>query len=192
MHGKPGPAAMRGSEIHLKAEHFLSGSIRGLPTELKKLAPEYTALKKAKPMLELKLAVDNAWKPVNWDYSWGRGIVDALARKGDEMIIIDHKTGRIYQKHIDQAQVYACLTAANVEDAQEFQTEFWYTDWGQVREWHYTRKEVEEELMPAFEERVMVMHTAKKFPKTPSQSACMWCPDRTDKGGKCREWRGAK
>jgi len=185
---KPGPAAQRGSEVHLKAENYLGGKIRGLPPELEKLGSQYRRLKKTKPLVEVEMAVDVNWKPVGWSKGWGRGIIDALTRIEDEMIIIDHKTGRIYDKHEEQAEVYALLVHATVEEANAFHVEFWYVDKTYTEVWDYTEKELLE-LRGSYEERVKKMLTAKKFPQTPSESACRWCPVSSKKGGPCNGWK---
>lgn len=187
---KPGPAAKRGLEIHAKAEQYLNKNIRGLPPELFKLKREYQQLRKAEPLCELKLAVDVDWKPVSYKQGWGRGIVDALARAGHELVTIDHKTGRMYpDKHKEAAEVYACLVDATIEESVDnYHVEFWYIDQGQILDWDFTPDEVAE-LREQYTERAMTMLTATRFPKMPSKSACQWCPASSKKGGTCHEWK---
>ena len=184
---EPGPAAQRGLNIHAKAEHYLNGNIRGLPRELEPLAPQYRKLKKADPLVEIKLAVDENWIPVSWDKGWARGILDVLANVDGKIIIIDHKTGRIYDHHEEQGSVYACLVAANNE-ADNYHVEFWYIDHGEIRDYDYSAEEIPA-IQESWTERVNRMFTAKRFPETPSEMACKWCPVSSKKGGPCHGWK---
>jgi hypothetical protein len=185
---KPGPAAQRGNEIHAKAENYLGGKIRGLPRELERLGSQYRKLKKTKPLVEIKLAVDVDWNPVGWREGWARGIVDALTRVDDEMIIIDHKTGGIYEKHEEQAKLYACLTGATDSECESFHVEFWYIDKGYTEVWDYNHVELID-IRGEFEDRANKMLSAKRFPQTPSLDACRWCPAASKKGGPCHGWK---
>jgi len=189
MRSPPGPAASRGLEIHAKAEQFLLGNIRGMPNELSKLKDEYRALKRTKPLVELKLAVDVKWNPVSWSQGWCRGVLDVMTRLKEEMIIIDHKTGRIYDKHVDQAQVYALLAYANTPDASNYHVEMWYTDQGKTKHWDYTPAKLKG-VRKSWEERVDRVLHATKFPKTPSKQACKYCPRNSKRlKGDCHGWK---
>jgi hypothetical protein len=187
MRDKPGPAAQRGINIHAKAEHYLNGNIRGLPPELKKLGKEYRNLKKTKPLVELKLAVSNKWTPVSWNKGWCRGILDVMTYEDPTCIIVDHKTGGVYDSHEEQGEIYACLAAANI-DTDEYEVEFFYTDKGIIKSWSYTRKQVAT-LRNLWAARAEKMFAAKRFPETPSAQACKWCPVSSKRGGPCQGWK---
>lgn len=187
MKDKPGPAAQRGLEIHMKAERYLDGQIRGLPRELENLAKHYRQLKKQKPLVELKMAVDKDWSPVSWTSGWCRGVVDAIVRQDDTMIVIDHKTGRIYEKHKEQAELYAALTSAN-SPVEEYHVEFWYIDQGETREWTFDIDDIRN-IIDKYSDRASRMLTARRYPEKPGEFICKYCPDNSKRGGTCEGWR---
>lgn len=185
---KPGPAAQRGNMIHAKAENYLNGNIRGLPPELEKLRSNYTKLKKAKPLVEIPFAVNQAWKPVSWKKGWARGILDALVSIDVTMIYVDHKTGRIYDHHENQAEVYACLVHSNVPHMDEYHGEFWYTDQGEIITYTYAQGDIPD-LKKKWTERANQVLTATRFPEKPTEFGCKYCPVSSKKGGPCHGWK---
>lgn len=187
MKSKPGPAAERGLNIHARAESYLLGKIRAVPSELLKLKKPYINLKKSKPLVELKLAVNEAWKPTSWKIGWARGALDALTVIEDEIILIDHKTGQIYPSHEEQGEVYACLVSANTE-ADKYVAEFWYIDQGEIVPYEFDAKDIPD-LKRKWTYKAKRVLTAKKYPATPSQFSCRYCPVSSKRGGPCREWR---
>lgn len=183
------PAAARGDAIHKKAEKYIEGEgTRQVPKELIKLATLYRRLRRDGAMTEQRISVDSRWRLTTWTKGWCRGILDALGISLPRAEIVDHKTGRIYPKHKDQAEVYACIVADVDEGIEYFDVKFAYTDKGVVRPWAFTRGEVMD-LREVWAERAERTLSARRFPATPSESACRWCPRRSDKGGDCREWR---
>jgi CRISPR/Cas system-associated exonuclease Cas4 (RecB family) len=183
------PAMVRGETIHKKAEGFLTGRIRGLPNELSKLASHFRNLKKKKPLTELRIAVDKKWKITDWKKGWCRGVFDVIDREDDEAIVIDHKTGKVYEKHKSQAEVYACLASSTIEEAENFHIEFWYTDKGLTKEWDFRLNNIKS-LKKKWTKKANQMMTATRFPATPNPFDCNYCSERSDKrGGTCHGWK---
>ena len=185
---KASPAMDRGNVIHAKAEKFLDGTIRGMPNELVKLKEPYKKLKKNKPLVEVKLSVDDAWNYTEWKTGWCRGILDVFDRIDNEIIIIDHKTGRIYPKHSEQGEIYSCLASSTANDVKNYHVEFWYIDQGVIKSYDFSADEVEE-LKKKWKVKAIKVLSATRFPATPSHDACRWCHIRTDKGGTCHAWK---
>jgi len=189
------PAAARGTAIHLKAEYFLKGEITGMPDELKAFSKELRALRKREALAEQKLAVDMDWKPIGFKSraAWLRGVVDAMDKDENEIVIIDFKTGRFYEGHAEQAEIYAVMAHHHLPQFENFHTEFWYLDTNKValpvREWEFHADQMEE-LTAKWHERGMKVSTAKRFPANPG-GACKWCAFRSDKGGPCHAWKKA-
>jgi hypothetical protein len=191
-------AMARGTMIHSKAEHFIKGGIRGMPSELKKLAAQYQGLKKAKAICEEWWCVDREWKPVRvkkdpdkHPRSWLRGKTDAYALMGNELVVVDHKTGQIYPEHADQAGVYAVLGHAFFPKVESVTVEFFYTDKGHVIPHTFDLKKLRA-ARKLWTQRGLAVSGAKTFKATPSPKACGaygGCPYRSDKGGPCRQWK---
>lgn len=186
--GEQSPMAARGEAIHAKAESFLLGRTRGLPPELNKLARQFRNLKKLKPMTEVAMGINESWEGVSYGAGWCKAKLDALARVDDEMIFVDHKTGRVYGTHEMQAEIYAIVVACNVPEAENYHGEFFYTDQGLTREWDFDHDHVEH-LIEKYEAKVGEMHSATRFPIKPSHDACKFCPIRSDKWGRCQGWK---
>ncbi len=188
--GPQGPSAARGERIHKLSEYYLKGEITGgVPGALRKLQAEFKGLKAVKPVVEEFWGVTPEWKFKAND-SWCVMKMDAAVvptKKNPCLDIIDIKTGREYDKHEEQGELYVAIGFAKYPFLEEAYAEFWYTDAGYVTQRHYTRAEIVElrdKWMLAGQE-VMSMN---KFPAKPSEDACRWCHLRSDKGGSCKEW----
>lgn len=182
------PAMERGNVVHAKLERFLKGELKQVPAEAQGLAAKYRALRRLDPMTEQRVAVDRRWNLVAWSRGWLKCIFDALHVEPTVVKIVDHKTGRVYPHHSCQAEVYACAIANLEPGVREFDVEFLYVDKGFSRPWNFTRARVES-LQESWAERAERTLTARRFPATPSEPACRWCPRRTDRGGDCARWQ---
>jgi hypothetical protein len=187
----------RGTRIHHLAEQFLKGNITGMPKELSKLGKEYRALKKAKPEhIEEFMSLGRNFKRVKDGFrdGWFTLKADAMLkpRKGIA-ISIDHKTGRFYPSHQEQAELSAIVQMKFYPDADMYESEFFYVDSGEVVPYIFKPKYLKkrEEFWMAEGEKIMA---ETKFMPTPSQDACKWCAYRSDKliardtYGPCRDW----
>lgn len=188
----PVPAMERGTKIHLLAEHFLKGNVKGVPKELAKLKPEYLELKKAKPEhIEEFWSLGRKWQRVKDGFrdGWFTLKADAaLAPRKGVAIGIDHKTGRYYPTHDEQAELTAVMLQKWYPDADGYEVEFFYTDQGEVQSYVFKPKYLSKRHDYWREQGEMLM-AERKFLATPSQDACKWCAFRSDKGGPCQDWK---
>jgi hypothetical protein len=195
LQGPPVPAMERGTAIHALAEHYLNGNITGgVPMKLRKLSREFKALKAKKPIVEKYWGVSAEWKPMN--YGWCVAKTDAYVPPKVESIldVIDHKTGRIYPSHPDQASLYAAIGYALFPKVEEIHVAFFYIDEGFAPSYEYTRSKLRYSVKYWREEGLKLMATTNFLP-TPSPDACGWCGFRSDKKlangkpGPCNAWR---
>lgn len=187
------PAMVRGDTIHKKAEYFLKGEIRGVPHELRKLGPEYKELKKQKPEhIEEFWGFDGNWKPLRKGFSPKQKFTIkadvALAPRKGIAICIDHKTGRIYDGHDDQAELTAIATRLWYPSARGIEVEFWYIDRGDIYTYSFTTKYLDRRI-PYWTKQGQKIMSEEKFLPTPSEFACGRCNFRSDKGGPCTAWK---
>jgi hypothetical protein len=107
-------------------------------------------------------------------------------RDGDALVIIDHKTGRIYaDKHEKQASLYTALGASFYPKVKKVIAEFWYLDQGEVLTWEWPASQLAglQTMWGARGQRVM---NADNFEARPGYY-CKWCPlSRAHNGGICK------
>ena len=174
-------AAVRGEDIHAKAEHYLLGNITGTPKQLAAFSSEFKALKEALPRVEAWLSVDKDWAQSNKETSWCVGKTDADVMSGTEMSIIDFKSGKVYpDKHAMQGSLYAALASA-LPNVKSVHVEFWYLDKDELLQWDYTEEDLRTE-QSLWLERGRALQASTKFPASPSY-LCKWCPYSTAHGG---------
>lgn len=186
----------RGTAIHKKGEIFLSSPKAKLPKEYKAFKDEMAAIKKLAAKPEYSYAITRKHEPCegnDWDRVWLRSKVDAsvLMTKELELDVIDFKTGRKYSSNKDQAEVMTITLIPHIKEVETIRVEFWYLDSGDTEEFVFPKK-VWDVLRKKWRERADKMLKAKRFPTTPSNDACRFCPIRSDKGGTCHEWHKAK
>jgi hypothetical protein len=187
---KESPASARGENIHNKAEQLLLGNIRGMPNELKHFDHEFKQLKKASAKPELELALDKNWKPVEFHDPkvWVRGKLDAGVALGTiTPAVVDFKTGKKYDSHEDQAEIYALMCFFNFPETQYLQVEFWYLDLDDSTIFNYTHKDVPW-FQKKWKDNATRMLNGKSYPPKPGKH-CDWCHIRSDKGGTCEAWK---
>jgi hypothetical protein len=115
-------------------EEYLNDVRKIYPPELQRVAAHAMMLKAKGAKAELKLAVDEAWKPIAYDAEnvYLRAIIDVVMLEGDHLHIQDWKTGRIYDSHKDQLSTYVAVAAANYPDAKDITVRAIYIDQGMV------------------------------------------------------------
>jgi hypothetical protein len=193
-------AMERGTQIHALAENVLNGKISGVPKPLLPLRKELLGLKKEEPVCEKFWGVDDRFRKFKGYGAWLVARTDAFVkptRKRNILIIVDQKTGKIYDSHVDQATLYAAVGFALYPDVEGIEVEFFYFDQQTVHHYDFTRFELQAWVEYWTEEghRHMSEH---RFLATPSEDACRWCDFRSDKKlkngrkGPCHEWKALK
>lgn len=182
-------AADRGIIIHAKGEQFLKGNIKGVPKEYEAYKSELRMLKRFKAKPEVDFSFTKDLKPCKWDdwnNVWCISRLDAAATKDDCALIVDYKTGKIYDTHKDQSDLYTFAAFIQYPKIESVSTEFWYLD--QPDEdpgiWEYDRDKHFQHLKMMFKKRATKIFTEKSFKCKPSYK-CAWCNFNKKKGGPC-------
>lgn len=182
-------AMARGSRIHKMAEDYLNGKIAKVGADLKHFAAYLKQLKSEGAGPEHELTFTNTWSPTGWfaKDAWLRIKVDviSLPERSKELLIVDWKTGKKYDDHIQQCGLYALggLITPEAHDAATVRTKLCYTDTGEEVEEVFKRSETES-LRKLWLGKTRAMLNDTKFAPLPSRS-CMWCPYSKSKGGPC-------
>lgn len=128
---------------------------------------------------EIKLAIDRAFQPTEWDTAWSRGIADLLVLSGRYAAVLDYKTGK--PKPSEQLALYAAYVLALYPKVESVSTGFvWLRDEKIVKE-TFTRSSISatwQELLP----RVSKLEAAFKrqaWPARPSGLCRRHCPVRS-------------
>lgn len=171
-------ATERGSILHAKAEQVVRGAIKGIPKDLKPFAQELKELRRAMADTEVDIAVTRDWSPTtydDWNNVWCRGNADVIVDFGEEIVIIDYKTGKIYPEHEEQGHLYATQSMSHYPDAKVVHVEFWYFDQNaHVENFEYSRSQYEK-MKKDWEKKVAPMFRDKKW-KPQEGNHCRWCP----------------
>lgn len=187
----PFKAAERGIKIHLDAENYVLGKLKKITKELRPFKKLLDTTKKAKfKSVEGKWSFDINWNVVNWfsKITHMRVILDALSITKTEIIVDDYKTGRIYDSHADQMDIYAGSTNEKFP-VKEFPqkkivTRTIYIDQNEVVEYEYSREAALHQRLE-LDSRIERVRKMKRFFARPGYY-CSYCSFSRSKGGPCK------
>ena len=142
----PNYAMDRGTDIHNKGEQYLLGNIRGVPREFKEFKEEIKTIKDMGAAPEVDLTIAKDFTPSagdDWSHAWLRAKVDADVphETEEEVTVVDYKTGKFYDSHEDQGEIYAVNKMVFAPKAKVVDVEFWYLDIGDTLSLKFERKE---------------------------------------------------
>lgn len=180
-----GPAASRGTEIHSAMENFLLGKTTELPAPVRFYDDFLTQLKDAGAIPEIGFAVNRQWEITEPDAEdiFMIGYIDALLPHEDELVIYDWKTGKIYDEHYDQRELYGIVSMILYPKYDRIRVENVYTDLQQIEHNVFFREELEA-ARSKWMERVERIEADEVFVPNP-QFACRWCDFSSANGGPC-------
>lgn len=187
------PSATRGETLHKQIEVYLrTREPVSFPTEIEWWRPAFEHLWKFPFWPEHKIALDRNWTVVDWDSPqvWVRGIIDLKMQRPDALVGYDWKTGKEYDEHYDQKELYTLLMWAETP-APLIKFGHIYLD-----EHRTTSRDYSIEWKPAMQaswaSRALKLEDATNdqdvltaFPMTPNRF-CKWCQLARSKGGPCK------
>ncbi len=177
------PAAERGIKIHNLAEQYIKGELSEMPRELYLFYEGFEQLREAYEegdvSVEEQWAFNLSWEKADWDSedTWGRYVIDAFVKQGDNARVIDFKTGRFKDKnegYKNQCSLYACCVFNRFPEIQNIETELWYLDHHKITRYRFSREDLSD-IQENFHNRALTMTTDTEFKTAPSEFACRWC-----------------
>jgi len=179
-------AASRGTNTHQGIEDYLHGKIEFLPEEspAAKFLPMLAEIKKRKPLIEHKQAVDVEWSPAEFHECWGRCVVDAIVVEKSVVDIQEWKTGKIYPEHKEQRETYAAFAMSEWPDKKEYRVTTYYFDQNHMVELTFKKPEIME-IRQEIEQRVDFMSFDDIYAPRPSWK-CRYCDYSRTKNGPCK------
>jgi hypothetical protein len=187
----------RGSAIHKVAEDFVTApgaKAPKLPVELAYYGPEFKLARKGKPIAEQEWSFTRSWAPTGWfsKDAWCRIKTDLVfwrkaEKKGgdDQLVIVDHKTGKRRDEHVTQLSLYALGGFLKFDSIDKISAEVWYLDQGKpITEAAFERAQLPE-LINDWEHKTKAMLNDTCFAPRPG-NGCRWCHFKKANGGPCQ------
>lgn len=180
------PAAQRGVDIHKSAELFLLKELEELPEILEYYRGFFEKLLEVSAMPEVKMAVDQNWKPLEFDDEnrWWRGILDCVVHSKDKIIIFDWKTGQEYSDHRDQREIYAATYHGNNVEGVPIEVMHVYFD-KKLNTVSVFRPEEIADIRKKWVNNVDAMFSDTRMAPNPGWH-CRSCHFRRENGGPCQ------
>lgn len=184
MPDKPGESAQRGIDNHALIEAYLKGEIELLPSVLSFYQNFLTGLKLYPIYPEHRIAVSKEWKLVDWTNGWLRCVLDLKLRDGTGAVVYDWKTGKMYDDHYQQKQLYSIAVISEEPEIKRVRAVHVYLDLNKHTERTYERPELEA-ARSQWESRVAKMAADTEFIPNPTWK-CRFCSFSKFKGGPCQ------
>jgi hypothetical protein len=182
------PAALRGSDLHLRLEEFFKGG--SYPSTIAALKPWQRFMEnltRYNPSPEAALAVNKEWQPCGFEDkdAYARGKADLLYTLDRRRHILDWKSGRVYPDHEAQGEMYVAMD----EDTGEyelFETQFVYLDIPlHVVPRRYSHGDRQIKIAKLIQQ-IDIVNADEVYAPTPSHESCRYCPLSWRNGGDCR------
>jgi hypothetical protein len=190
LRGPTRPSAQRGVDRHAYIEDYLKGTTPLLHPELSFYGDWLGKLKTISGILpEAQIAVDRNWQLCSWTSpeAYSRSVLDLLVPPFDGIArVYDWKTGKVYDDHVDQRDLYAIKAFIFYPDADQVAAEHIYVDLHVAHGMIYHRFQLPD-LKKKFDDRYAKLGNAintGEFVFNPGPH-CNWCPFSRLSGGPC-------
>ena len=192
----PGPAALRGLEIHGSIEDYYNGKRDALHHEIPDKMAEHILKHHGKEdwifYPEYEFALTKDWTPTTFDAedAFVRGYIDNLLTRVDvdqnvvEVIVDEYKTGQIYPEHAEQKALYALVAMCLYPDIPQVEVVGVYIDKKKLHPTKYGRAMLFS--MKHQWKRDIEKMSIPIYPARPGMH-CRWCPKSSKhKEGPCK------
>lgn len=184
----PSSASMdRGTRMHKMAEDFVNGVVEVVPHEIYRIGPLLNQLRHTfKAKTEAVLMVDQNWQPTDDpDKAWCKTIIDVHYIYQDVLHVKDYKSGRMYDSHIEQLELYGIVGYCHYPDVKRIDTSAVYMDAGREGNEGSLLPAMIPKLIQKWDDDAKIMMADEEFIARPGKQKCAWCPYAKAKGGPC-------
>ena len=186
--GAPSEAMLRGTRVHKGVEDFLLGNEDELPEEAEGFRGLFYAIRDERDASpEQRFCFDDDWGATTFGDASGkvRGMLDIAYEHEGVCYIFELKTGKIYEDHSKQRNLYSLAGLLLYPDAREVRCSLVYLDGGLEKSVVTPRKR-EETWKHYWDQKINACQPPQEYKATPSWK-CKWCEYNADKGGTCDE-----
>jgi hypothetical protein len=188
----PSPSAARGITKHSIVEDYIcTREHRELPPELLYYKDFFDGLRQRTIGVDLfpeyKISLSREWLPCGWDAAdrWYRGVLDLLVFPDEaNAVVYDWKTGKIYDDHNDQKEIYAAAVFCAFPNVQNVRAIHVYFDLAKNREMLFFRGMLDS-IKTRWLQRVQRLEDCVEYIPNPS-FMCRYCAFSRYNGGPCR------
>ena len=185
---EPGKAALAGTLMHKQIEDYVNGtaSAEVLQPRLHPYIQFFDDIRHAGGKVEVPFHIDRGWRSVAPDSPdvWIRGFIDSLAVQGAKATLYDWKSGKEYDDHYEQKEIYSLGTAAEYPQVSEVWAYHVYIDHGKNTCRVYSVDEMQP-MRERWHRRFEVLETATEFHPNPN-FGCRYCSFSKKVGGPCK------
>ena len=176
-------SAARGTDNHALIEAYLKGEVEILPSVLSFYQAFLSGLKLYPIFPEHCISLNKEWKLTEWKGAWFKAVLDLKLRDGTGAVVYDWKTGKMYDDHYDQKELYAIAVLSEDPEITRVRSVHVYLDLNKHTERTYERSDLVGRRQ-GWEDRVRKMEADKEYIPNPSWK-CRFCSFSKDKGGPC-------
>lgn len=184
--GPPGPALVRGRQVHVDGDAYLSKQTAKVPEAYTSFATEMRQLRPKLLAHEASWAFTKDWEPTGWFDAnvWCRVRCDAVAKKlRTGALVIDFKTGQMRdyrrEEYRMQLELYAVAAFAQLAGVKVVTCELWYVDhgviYGGAEDGYVYQRSAFSTLVKTWADRVKKMMHDRVFSPRPG-AYCRYCP----------------
>ncbi len=180
------PQMEAGNKTHKAFEDYLLGKRKTVPSKYSFMRSTIDQYKKHKAEAEKEVAFDRLWQPTGWfdKNTWVRSKTDVgFFKDYNYRITVDYKTGKEYDNHREQADLYA-LIDFHLYQTKYIDVEFIYVDIPKLVRYEYDIEEYPM-LLKIWDERGEKVTKDRSFKPKPGIH-CNWCAFSKAKGGPCK------
>lgn len=188
----PGPAAERGTRIHNSIEQaFLTRNLNLLdvevPTKIRsilQMCMHDVTSEMCETRPEMVFALTRDWEPTEFEAedAYVRGFMDGVFVYEDKVLIHEYKTGKEYDEHAEQKQLYAMVAMIMFPEIQEVEVIGVYIDQCKLKPTTYSRAHLNS-MKFTWQRQIDKMAIAS-YPTRPGMH-CRWCNKSAKAGGPC-------
>lgn len=182
---KPSAAMTRGSRMHLMAEEFVKGVVDRVHPEIQNMGPTLLGLKTMGAKAEEVWLLDSNWNPVtNQDDAWIKAIIDVHYVDPEGILHVkDYKSGRMYDDHREQLELYGLIGLCVVPTAKRVETSAIYMDTNHEGMQGSIIRAMLPKMIERWHNDAVIMMADETFDPKPGN--CRFCDFAKDKGGQC-------
>jgi CRISPR/Cas system-associated exonuclease Cas4 (RecB family) len=182
--GEASPAMQRGTTIHESVEHFLQGKRDDLPPEIAGYVDFFATLRDMEAVPERKWAVGRDWEETSFrdPKAMLRGVMDIELDNAESPVIYELKTGKMYDDHKEQMNLYGLIKLATSE-LESVRVINVYLDQEDMLEMTFMRAMLDD-YKKQWHDKIESAENDKTYPMNPTWK-CFYCQYSKSKGGPC-------